>query len=716
MSKYSYVVKQEVNSLKVEMVLEGIHCASCAAKIESEVSALEGIEKASINMVNGNLNLEVEENIDMKTVVPSIAKIVDRIEPGVKVVYSYDGIIENRAVAETESETEDREHIYRIIFGAVLFGISFFLRDESNVKIGVLTLSYLFAGSDIVLRSFRNILSGDIFDENFLMSLATFGAILIGEYPEAVAVMLFYQVGESFQERAVNKSRKSIKALLDIRPDSANVIRDGEIEKVSPETVRIGDTIVVKPGEKIPLDGTVVKGESRVNTSALTGESVPRAIRVGDEALSGFLNETGLIEIEVTKVFGESTVSKILELVQNASSKKAPTENFITKFAKYYTPVVVVLALLIGLGVPTVTGGDFSTWIYRSLVFLVISCPCALVVSIPLGFFGGIGASSRAGILVKGGNYLEALNDVEYVVMDKTGTLTKGVFEVQAVIADGEFSESDILEYAAIAESHTSHPIGKSIVLKYGKKVDGKRIGKYEEVSGHGIVAEIDGKHVLVGNEKHLKSYGIGFESRTRGTVVLVAIDGNYAGRIEIADEIKPDAIESIRALKQLGIKEITMLTGDSEDTAADISKKLGLDRYFAKLLPEDKLEKLEMIEAEKTKKGKLIFVGDGINDAPVLARADIGIAMGGLGSDAAIEASDIVIMTDEPSKIPLAINIAKRTKRIVVQNIVFALGVKIIVLGLGAMGMASMWEAVFADVGVSLIAVLNSMRALKVK
>lgn len=716
MSKYSYVVKQEVNSLKVEMVLEGIHCASCAAKIESEVSALEGIEKASINMVNGNLNLEVEENIDMKTVVPSIAKIVDRIEPGVKVVYSYDGIIENRAVAETESETEDREHIYRIIFGAVLFGISFFLRDESNVKIGVLTLSYLFAGSDIVLRSFRNILSGDIFDENFLMSLATFGAILIGEYPEAVAVMLFYQVGESFQERAVNKSRKSIKALLDIRPDSANVIRDGEIEKVSPETVRIGDTIVVKPGEKIPLDGTVVKGESRVNTSALTGESVPRAIRVGDEALSGFLNETGLIEIEVTKVFGESTVSKILELVQNASSKKAPTENFITKFAKYYTPVVVVLALLIGLGVPTVTGGDFSTWIYRSLVFLVISCPCALVVSIPLGFFGGIGASSRAGILVKGGNYLEALNDVEYVVMDKTGTLTKGVFEVQAVIADGEFSESDILEYAAIAESHTSHPIGKSIVLKYGKKVDGKRIGKYEEVSGHGIVAEIDGKHVLVGNEKHLKSYGIEFKSRTSGTVVLVAIDGNYAGRIEIADEIKPDAIESIRALKQLGIKEITMLTGDSEDTAADISKKLGLDRYFAKLLPEDKLEKLEMIEAEKTKKGKLIFVGDGINDAPVLARADIGIAMGGLGSDAAIEASDIVIMTDEPSKIPLAINIAKRTKRIVVQNIVFALGVKIIVLGLGAMGMASMWEAVFADVGVSLIAVLNSMRALKVK
>lgn len=705
--------KQEVDILKLEIVLEGIHCASCAAKIESEVSALAGVAGASINMVNGNLDLDVDKDLDVKSTVRSIEKIVDRIEPGVKVIHSY-GEDADRP-KETEDDGEGREELYRIMFAAALFAISFFIK-EGNVKTGVLTLSYLFAGSDIVLRSFRNILKGDVFDENFLMSLATFGAIMIGEYSEAVAVMLFYQVGEMFQERAVNKSRKSIKSLLDIRPDYANIVRAGNTERVSPEEVRIGDTIAVKPGEKIPLDGVVISGESRVNTSALTGESVPRGIKKGDEALSGFVNETGLIEIEVTKLFGESTVSRILDLVQNASGKKAPTENFITKFAKYYTPAVVALALVIGLGIPLVTSGDFSTWIYRSLVFLVISCPCALVVSIPLGFFGGIGASSKAGILVKGGNYLEALNDVKYVVMDKTGTLTKGVFEVQSVVPAVGYSEVEVLEYAAIAEVHTTHPIGKSVISKYGKSPDEKRIGKYEEISGHGIVAEIDGKTVLVGNEKHLRAQGVDFKEELSGTVVLVAIDGNYAGKIEIADEIKEDAAESIRELKKLGVKEITMLTGDSEDTAEKISKELGLDRYFAKLLPEDKLEKLEMIEAEKGKAGKLIFVGDGINDAPVLARADIGIAMGGLGSDAAIEASDIVIMTDEPIKIATAIKIARRTKKIVLQNIVFALGVKLLVLGLGAFGLATMWEAVFADVGVSLLAVLNAMRALRVK
>lgn len=713
MNNYSYVIL-EVDILKLEVVLEGIHCASCAAKIESEVSSLEGVETASVNMVNGNLNMEADEDIDIRSTVMAIEKIVDRIEPGVKVIHSYIEEVD-RTRSEEEDDREGREELYRILFGAGLFAVSFFI-DSGNVKTGLLTLSYLFAGSDIVLRSFKNILKGDVFDENFLMSLATFGAIMIGEYSEAVAVMLFYQVGEMFQERAVNKSRKSIKSLLDIRPDYANIVKDGVAERVSPEEVRIGDVILVKPGEKIPLDGVVVSGESRANTSALTGEPVPRSLKVGDEALSGFVNETGLIEIEVAKLFGESTVSRILDLVQNASGKKAPTENFITKFAKYYTPAVVGLAAVIAVGVPIFTGGDFSTWIYRALVFLVISCPCALVVSIPLGFFGGIGASSKSGILVKGGNYLEALNDVEYVVMDKTGTLTKGVFEVQKVVASKGYSESEVLEYAAIAEVHTTHPIGKSIVSKYGKAPDEKRIGKYEEVSGHGIIAEIDGKTVVVGNEKHLRVQGIEFSDSNSGTVVLVGIDGSYAGKIEIADEIKGDAAESIKELKKLGIKEITMLTGDSEDTASKISGELGLDRYFAKLLPEDKLEKLEMIEAEKGRSGKLIFVGDGINDAPVLARADIGIAMGGLGSDAAIEASDIVIMTDEPSKIATAIKIARRTKKIVVQNIVFALGVKLLVLGLGALGFATMWEAVFADVGVSLIAVLNAMRALRVK
>lgn len=713
MSNYSYVIL-EVDILKLEVVLEGIHCASCAAKIESEVSSLKGVETASVNMVNGNLNLEADEDIDIRSTVMAIEKIVDRIEPGVKVIHSYTEEVD-RTKSQEEDDREGREDLYRILFGAALFAVSFFI-ESGNVKTGLLTLSYLFAGSDIVLRSFKNILKGDVFDENFLMSLATFGAIMIGEYSEAVAVMLFYQVGEMFQERAVNKSRKSIKSLLDIRPDYANIVKDGVTERVSPEEVRIGDVILVKPGEKIPLDGVVVSGESRANTSALTGEPVPRSLKVGDEALSGFVNETGLIEIEVKKLFGESTVSRILDLVQNASGKKAPTENFITKFAKYYTPAVVGLAAVIAIGVPIFTGDDFSTWIYRALVFLVISCPCALVVSIPLGFFGGIGASSKSGILVKGGNYLEALNDVEYVVMDKTGTLTKGVFEVQKVIASERYSESEVLEYAAIAEAHTTHPIGKSIVSKYGKVPDEKRIGKYEEVSGHGITAEIDGKTVVVGNEKHLRAQGIEFSDSNSGTVVLVGIDGDYAGKIEIADEIKGDAAESIKELKKLGVKEITMLTGDSEDTASKISRELGLDRYFAKLLPEDKLEKLEMIEAEKGRSGKLIFVGDGINDAPVLARADIGIAMGGLGSDAAIEASDIVIMTDEPSKIATAIKIARRTKKIVVQNIVFALGVKLLVLGLGALGFATMWEAVFADVGVSLIAVLNAMRALRVK
>lgn len=556
---------------------------------------------------------------------------------------------------------------------------------------------------------------GQVFDEHFLMSVSTIGAFAIGEYPEAVAVMLFYQVGEFFQSLAVKRSRKSISDLMDIRPDSATVKRNGVLQVVSPESVAVGEIIVVKPGEKIPLDGIVVDGESMLDTKALTGESVPRSIRKGDEALSGCINQSGLLTLKVTKSFGESTVSKITDLVENASARKAPTENFITTFARYYTPVVVGMAAVLAIIPPLVLGGGWSEWLRRGFVFLIVSCPCALVISIPLTFFGGIGAASKRGVLVKGSNYLEALNKVSVVVFDKTGTLTKGVFEVANIIPAAGYQKEQVLEYAAQAESYSNHPIAKSILATYGKPIDQKQFSGFEEISGHGISVMVQGKKVLAGNSKLMESEKIAYAAcDAAGTKFYVAADGSYVGCILIADEVKPDSKCAIAELKKIGVEKTVMLTGDDERIGKSVADELGLDAYYAQLLPDQKVEKLEMLDKQKRQGSKLAFVGDGINDAPVLARADVGIAMGGLGSDAAIEAADVVLMTDEPSKLVEAIDVAKATKRIVMQNIVTALGIKSVFLVLGALGMAGMWEAVFGDVGVTIIAVLNAMRILK--
>ena len=549
------------------------------------------------------------------------------------------------------------------------------------------------------------------------MSIATIGAMLIGEYPEGIAVMLFYQVGELFQSYAVDKSRRSIAEAMDIRPDYANVKKNDEVIKVDPDEVQIGDIIVIKPGERVPLDGKVIEGNSTVDTSALTGESVPREVEVGHEILSGCININGVITAEVTKEYGESTVSKILDLVENASSKKSQSEQFITKFARYYTPIVVIIAVFLATIPPLVIdGATFSDWIYRALTFLVVSCPCALVVSIPLSFFGGIGGASRKGILVKGSNYLEALAEAEIIVFDKTGTLTKGVFNVQEIHPEG-ITKEELLELTSYAESYSNHPISNSLKQAYGKEIDNGRISDVEEISGHGVIAAVDGKKVAAGNIKLMKKLNIPcYEGEAVGTVVHVGIDDKYAGYIVIADEVKEDSARAIKELKEAKIKQTVMLTGDTKNVASKVAKQLGLDKVYSELLPGDKVEKVEELLAQKSAKGKLAFVGDGINDAPVLARADIGIAMGGLGSDAAIEAADVVIMTDEPSKIATAIKVSKKTLRIARQNTVFAIGIKIIVLILSAFGITTMWAAIFADVGVTIIAVLNAFRALNVK
>ncbi|MCY8277951.1 heavy metal translocating P-type ATPase, partial [Bacillus inaquosorum] len=578
--------------------------------------------------------------------------------------------------------------------------------------------AYLIIGGDIIIRAVKNISRGQVFDEHFLMALATIGAFLIQQYPEGVAVMLFYQIGELFQGAAVSRSRKSISALMDIRPDYANVKTENGIELVSPEDVQTGDIIVVNPGESIPLDGKVVQGSAMVDTSALTGESVPRKAAEGQDVMSGFINQNGVLHIEVTKGYQESAVSKILDLVQNASSRKARTENFITKFAKYYTPAVVIIAVLLAFVPPLVIpGAALSDWVYRALIFLVISCPCALVVSIPLGFFGGIGAASKAGVLVKGSNYLEALNQVKYAVFDKTGTLTKGSFEVTEIKPAEGFTKDTLLETAAYAELHSQHPIAESVRKAYGKILSSDAIESYEEISGHGIFAKVNGTEILAGNKKLMEREQVkGVPDEHAGTIVHVAVDQRYAGAIIIADEVKEDAAQAVADLKSLGIKQTVMLTGDSKQTGEAVGKQLGIDEVYAELLPQDKVSRVEALEAKLSPNEKLIFVGDGINDTPVLARADIGAAMGGLGSDAAVEAADVVLMTDQPSKIAEAIRIAKRTRRIVWQNIGFALGVKAIFLILGAFGIATMWEAVFSDVGVTLLAVANAMRVMRLK
>ena len=609
-----------------------------------------------------------------------------------------------------------KKRAIKIIISLILFIFAMVIKLENEIINNIIfVISYLIVGFEILKKAIRNILRGKVFDENFLMSVATIGAFAIGEYPEAVAVMLFYQIGELFQSYAVDKSRKSIASLMDIRPDYANVYREGNIETVNPEEVKIGETIVIKPGEKIPLDGKIIEGKTTLDTKALTGESLPREVSEGDEVLSGCINLNGMIKIEVTKEFGESTVSKILDLVENASSKKSKSENFITKFAKYYTPAVVIIALILAIVPPLVIqGATFSDWIYRALSFLVVSCPCALVISIPLSFFGGIGGASKRGILIKGSNYLEALSNTEIAVFDKTGTLTKGVFEVQEV-KPVDISNEELLKIAAYAENYSNHPISKSIKQAYNKPIDEKEIINSEELSGLGIVAKIGEKNVLVGNEKLMQEKQIEFKKCNKiGTILYIAIDGKYAGYILIADKIKDDAKQTIEELKKNDIKQTIMLTGDKKEVGESVAKEVGIDKVYTELLPTDKVQKVEELLKTKSPKGKLAFVGDGINDAPVLTLADIGIAMGGLGADSAIEAADIVIMTDEPSKIIKAIKLSKKTMRIVKENIVFAIFIKILVLVLTAFGLSTMWEAVFADVGVSIIAIINALRVLK--
>ncbi|EER67853.1 Cadmium, zinc and cobalt-transporting ATPase [Gemella haemolysans] len=610
------------------------------------------------------------------------------------------------------------KRLWRIIIGAAVLATAVLLSLNNEwLQIALFIISYIIVGGDVVKRAVKNIFKGQVFDENFLMSIATIGAFFIGEYPEGVAVMLFYQVGELFQSYAVGKSRKSIASLMDIRPDYANVKKGDELVKVDPDEVQIGDIIVIKAGEKIPLDGKVIEGSSMIDTSALTGESVPREVEVGSDILSGCININGVITAEVTQEFGESTVSKILDLVENASSKKSNSEQFITKFARYYTPVVGIIAVFLAIIPPLVIdGATFSDWIYRALAFLVVSCPCALVISIPLSFFGGIGGASKKGVLVKGSNYLEALAETEIVVFDKTGTLTKGVFNVQEIHPKG-VSKEELLELTAHAESYSNHPISLSLKRAYSKEIDNGRISDVEEISGHGVIATVDGKKVMVGNIKLMKMMDIPyFKGELIGTIVHVAVNNKYIGYIVIADEVKEDSAQAIKELKAANIKQTVMLTGDNKSIGSKVAKELGLDKVYAELLPADKVEKLEELFSQKSKKGKLAFVGDGINDAPVLARADIGIAMGGLGSDAAIEAADVVIMTDEPSKIATTMKISKKTLKIAHQNIVFAIGIKIIVLILSAFGITTMWAAIFADVGVTIIAVLNAFRALNVK
>ena len=713
------VIDKTLGAVKKEYLLKGLDCPNCSAKIEKEVGELNGVNSSMMNLMKQTLTVSVDVSA-VATISKQIEMIVHNHEPEVEVSeYIAESINKKKTNAVKDDEDESKKMTIRLITGAAIYavgmGLSAFVKVPLFVELAFLIAAYIILGGDVVMRAVKNISKGRVFDENFLMSLSTVGAFVIGEYPEAVAVMLFYQVGEFFQDMAVKRSRKSIADLMDIRPDSATVSRNGELFTVAPETVAVGEVIVVKPGEKIPLDGVVLDGESMLDTKALTGESVPRNVKKGEEALSGCINQSGVLTIQVTKGFGESTVSKIIDLVENASSRKAPTENFITTFARYYTPVVVILAAILAIVPPLAFGEEWIEWIRRGFVFLVISCPCALVISIPLTFFGGIGAASKHGVLVKGSNYLEALNSVSVVVFDKTGTLTKGVFKVTDILPENGFDKEQVLECAANAESFSNHPIAKSILAAYGKEIDQESIEDYKEISGHGISVEVAGKKVFAGNITLMDKENISYNFCDKvGTKVYVAVDGQYAGCILITDEVKADSKKAIADLKRIGVEKTVMLTGDDEKIGKAVAEELKLDEYYAQLLPDQKVEKLELLDSKKRQGSKLAFIGDGINDAPVLARADIGIAMGGLGSDAAIEAADVVLMTDEPSKLVEAIEVAKSTKRIVIQNIVIALSIKGVFLVLGAFGIAGMWEAVFGDVGVAMIAVLNAMRIMK--
>ena len=702
--------------MKKELMLNGLTCAHCASVIDEKVKHIDGVKNSNLNFTNKKLSVEIDCDNEEK-IIKNIIDIINDTEPGLDIQ-----IEGQREIKEDKTQksikNNEKLNLLKIIAGAIVFIFAFYQEiagRENKYSLLIFLVAYLLVGSDVLYKALRNITKGRIFDENFLMSVATIGAIAIGELSEAVGVMLFYKIGEYLQELAVGKSRKSISELMQIRPDMANLKLGNTIKVVNPEDVNIGDYIIVKPGEKVPLDGVVIEGSSMMDTSALTGESVLRTVKKGDNLLSGFINKNALLTVQVTKDFSESTASKILDMVENASSKKSKTENFISVFSRYYTPIVVGLALLIAILPPIfMQGATFSEWIHRGLIFLVVSCPCALVLSIPLSYFSGIGVASKQGVLIKGSNYLEALRYVDTVVFDKTGTLTEGVFDVVKV-KPVNISEDELIKFASIAEVNSNHPIAKSILNYYNKEINLNNIEEYEEIASHGIRVKYENNIILAGNEKLMASNNIKIEKSTDvGTVVYIAINNEFKGYIVIADKIKTDSEEAIRLIKEQGIKETVMLTGDNKEVENFVAKKLKLDKVFSNLLPNEKVEKIEELYKNKIAKEKIAFVGDGINDAPVLARVDVGIAMGGLGSDAAIEAADVVIMTDEPSKIAQGIKISKKTYKIVWQNIIFALGIKIIVMVLGATGIASMWDAVFADVGVALIAVLNAMRIKK--
>ena len=684
------------NKEELQLTLEGLNCANCARKIEEKVGKMEGVKESNLNFTTTTLNVKLERKVKEEHAINEIKKIVEALEPHVKV--------EKKVSGKTNVQRAKFEVKPTLIIGTILYLIAVIGDFKGALALILFVASYLLIGGKVVLTAIKNIARGQLFDENFLMTVATIGAFSISEYPEAVAVMLFYEIGETIQGYAVNKSRSSISSLMDIRADYANIIIDGKEKKVSPETVKVEDIILVKPGEKIPLDGIVVEGESFVDTSALTGESVPRKIAVNDEILSGGINTNGVLKVKVTKKFGESTVSRILEMVENAANKKANTEKFITKFAKVYTPIVVALAILIAV-VPSIFIKDalFSTWLYRALVFLVVSCPCALVVSVPLGFFAGIGGASKKGVLVKGSNYLELLKD-----------LTEGVFTVTEINTNN-IQKEKLIEVAAMAESFSNHPIAISIIKEYGKEIDKEVIEEYEEIAGHGIKAVINNEEILIGNAKLMNQFNISYnEVDSIGTVVYCAINGEFKGSIVISDKIKENAAEALINLKAAGVKKTVMLTGDNKKTAEKVGEKVNIDEVHSELLPLGKVKEVEKLLKASNKNGRLAFVGDGVNDAPVLARADIGIAMGGIGSDAAIEAADVVLMKDDINALVDAINVSKKTNKILWQNIIFALGVKVIVMVLGTFGIANMWTAVFADVGVTIIAIINSTRCFR--
>ena len=728
------------NDKTFKLALLGLDCANCANKIEERVNRLSGVEEATLNFSTSRLTVSINDPQVKLEVIEEIKKIVEQLEPDVTVIENNSGeVLNQNQCCQGDCSRHDEQHLHKhasshehivrelkvieilkeqknLLLGFVIFLIAVLFPLQQRVEIVLYLMSYLLIGGNVIGAFWRHIKRGEIFDENFLMTVATVGAFCIGEYPEAIAVMLFYEIGELFQSYAVNRSRHSITSLLDIRADHANLVTESSVEEVNPEVVSVGDYIIIKPGERVPLDGEIVEGQCYLDTSALTGESVPRLVSVGDPILSGCINTNALVKVRVTKVAGESTVARILELVENASSKKAQTERFITRFARVYTPIVVLLAILIAIIPPFVFQASFSIWLYRALSFLVVSCPCALVVSIPLGFFAGLGGASKQGVLIKGGNYLEALTHADTVVFDKTGTLTKGVFKVIET-HPVNMTEDTFIKFAAYAESQSNHPIAKSIVEAYGHSIDETVISNYEEVAGKGIKAVVNEQQILIGNATLMKESSLEVLSvSATGTIIHMAVDQVYVGYIVIADEIKETSKAAISKLKQQGVSQVIMLTGDQGRIAKQVAEELGVDRVYAELLPYQKVEHVEQLLANQSKNKSLVFVGDGMNDAPVLARADVGVAMGAIGSDAAIEAADVVLMEDDPMALVKAIDQAKQTKFILYQNIIFSLGVKILVMILIAFGLATMWSAVFADVGVTVLAVINSTRALKSK